>query len=127
MGAELGQWHEWDSDGQLDWYLLDQEDNRKTTDFFRELNPFYPEKPALWEIDFDWDGFEWLVADDNHNNVVVFLRKDKSGGRAGVRRQLLPQHLRGLPLRRAAHAVCWQVFNTDDPALAAAVWATTGR
>ncbi len=34
---------------------------------------------ALWDIDFDWQGFEWLVPDDNHNNVVVFLRRDQAG------------------------------------------------
>ena len=28
---------------------------------------------------FDWQGFEWLVPDDNHNNVVVFLRRDQAG------------------------------------------------
>ncbi len=79
MGAELGQWHEWDSNGQLDWYLLDQEANQKIHDFFRAANHFYEKQPALWEIDFDWRGFEWLVVDDNQNNVVVFLRRDKRG------------------------------------------------
>ena len=33
----------------------------------------------MWEVDFSWEGFEWIVADDNSNNVVVFLRKDKRG------------------------------------------------
>ncbi|MCI2057438.1 MAG: 1,4-alpha-glucan branching protein GlgB [Oscillibacter sp.] len=79
MGAEIGQWHEWDSNAQLDWYLLENESNRKTLDFFKAANAFYQERPELWEIDFDWAGFEWLVPDDNHNNVVVFLRKDKAG------------------------------------------------
>ena len=79
MGAELGQWHEWNSDGQLDWYLLDQPLNRKIHRFFRDINAFYKKTAALWEIDFDWGGFEWLVPDDNHNNVVVFLRKDRKG------------------------------------------------
>ncbi|MEI3304823.1 MAG: alpha amylase C-terminal domain-containing protein [Dysosmobacter sp.] len=79
MGAELGQWHEWDSDGQLDWYLLDQDINQKVHHFFKDINAFYKKEPALWEIDFSWEGFEWLVPDDNHNNVVVFLRKDKKG------------------------------------------------
>ena len=41
MGAEIGQWHEWDSDGQLDWYLLDRPENQKLRKFFREINAFY--------------------------------------------------------------------------------------
>ena len=68
-----------DSDGQLDWYLLDRPENQKLRKFFREINAFYKKTAALWEVDFDWAGFEWLVPDDNHNNVVVFLRKDQKG------------------------------------------------
>lgn len=79
MGAEIGQWHEWDSSGELDWSLLNYPENRKTQAFFRDANRFYQTQPALWEIDYDWAGFEWLVPDDNHNNVVVFLRKDREG------------------------------------------------
>ena len=116
MGAELGQWHEWNSNGQLDWYLLDQEANRKTRDFFRAINHFYLSQPALWEIDFDWAGFEWLVSDDNQNNVVVFLRKDKTGGELVCAINFSPNTYEdyrfGVPPRR----VFRQVFNTDDPA-----------
>lgn len=71
MGAEIGQWHEWDSSGELDWSLLNYPENRKTQAFFRDANQFYQTQPALWEIDHDWAGVEWLVPDDNHNNVVV--------------------------------------------------------
>ena len=116
MGAELGQWHEWNSNGQLDWYLLDQEANRKTQDFFRAINHFYLSQRALWEIDFDWAGFEWLVSDDNQNNVVVFLRKDKSGGELVCAINFSPNTYEdyrfGVPPRRLFR----QVFNTDDPA-----------
>ena len=45
----------------------------------RAANAFYKAESALWDIDFDWQGFEWLVPDDNHNNVVVFLRRDQAG------------------------------------------------
>ncbi len=75
MGAELGQWHEWDFAAQLDWYLLREEGNRKAQDFFRAANHFYLDHPALWRNDRDWSGFEWLVADDNQNNIVVFIRR----------------------------------------------------
>ena len=41
MGAELGQWHEWDFASQLDWYLLENEENRKLHHFFKDINAFY--------------------------------------------------------------------------------------
>ena len=79
MGAELGQWHEWDFASQLDWYLLENEENRQLHRFFKDINAFYLSQSPLWDIDFSWEGFEWLVPDDNHNNVVVFLRRDRKG------------------------------------------------
>ena len=79
MGAELGQWHEWDFASQLDWYLLENEKNRQLHRFFKDINAFYLSQRPLWDIDFSWEGFEWLVPDDNHNNTVVFLRRDREG------------------------------------------------
>ncbi len=79
MGVELGTEAEWASHKGLDWHLLENEDNRQLHRYIQDMNRFYHDNPQLWEIDFDWQGFEWLVPDDNHNNVVVFLRKDKSG------------------------------------------------
>ena len=100
MGTELAQWHEWDFRKALDWYLLDEEDDcRQTHACIRALNRFYKSHKALWENDRDWDGFQWLVADDNYNNVLVFRRTDRS---AGGRYQLLPRGGGGLSLRRAA-------------------------
>ena len=77
MGAELGQWHEWNFASQLDWYLLENKENQQTQRFFKDINRFYLSQSPLWDIDFSWEGFEWLVADDNHNNVVVFVRRDR--------------------------------------------------
>ena len=115
MGPELGQWHEWDANGQLDWYLLNQEPNRKIQAFFRAANRFYQKTPALWEEDFRQEGFEWLVSDDNRNNVAVFLRRDAKG------RELLcavnfspnayPDYRVGVP----EHRRYTEVFNTDGP------------
>ena len=116
MGAELGQWHEWDANGQLDWYLLEDQANRRTQAFFRAINQFYLSQPALWEIDFDWAGFEWLVADDNHNNVVVFLRRDKSGGELVCAVNFSPNAYEGYRFGVPPRRLFRQVFSTDDPA-----------
>ena len=115
MGPELGQWHEWDADGQLDWHLLKQTPNRQIHQFFKDANAFYQAEKALWEIDFDWTGFEWLVPDDNHNNVVAFLRRDREGNDLLCAVNFSPndygEYRVGVPDRRR-YVPC---FNTDDP------------
>lgn len=116
MGPELGQWHEWDDKGQLDWYLLEEPENQKLHQFFREINAFYRKEKALWEIDFSWEGFEWLVSDDNHNNVVVFLRKDKKGRDLLCAVNFSPNTYEDYRMGVPPHRRYVPVFNTDDPA-----------
>ena len=125
MGAELGQWHEWNSDQQLDWYLLEREENQKIHQFFKDINAFYKKEPALWEIDFDWAGFEWLVPDDNHNNVVVFLRKDKKGRDLLCAVNFSPNTYENYRMGVPAHRKYVPVFNTDDAAYGGAGFGDT--
>ncbi|MEY8386574.1 1,4-alpha-glucan branching protein GlgB [Oscillospiraceae bacterium 38-13] len=113
MGAELGQWHEWNDKESLDWYLLENEENQKVHRFFKEANAFYKAEPALWEVDFSWEGFEWLVVDDNHNNVVVFLRKDKKGRDLLCAINFSPNTYEGYRMGVPAHKQYTPVFNTD--------------
>ncbi|MCI8302391.1 MAG: 1,4-alpha-glucan branching protein GlgB [Oscillospiraceae bacterium] len=79
MGVELGTEQEWHYEDQLDWGILSNEPNRQLHQYIRDLNRFYLSESALWEDDYSWDGFQWLVSDDNQNNIVVFLRRDKAG------------------------------------------------
>jgi len=117
MGAELGQWHEWDFKHALDWYLLDHNEcNRQQHRFFKEINAFYKETPALWEVDFDWAGFEWLVSDDNHNNVVAFLRKDQQGQSLLCAINFSPNALSDYRIGVPEGGWYIPVFNTDDTA-----------
>ena len=115
MGAELGQWHEWDFAGQLDWYLLENEKNRQLHRFFKDINAFYLSQSPLWDIDFSWEGFEWLVPDDNHNNVVVFLRRDREGRALIAAVNFSPvgqgEYRFGVPPKKTYR----EVFSTDLP------------
>ena len=81
MGQEFGQFIEWDEKKQLDWFLLDYDAHKNLHDFTARLNKVYKENSPLWEIDYSWEGFSWLVSDDNQNSVVAFERKDKNGER----------------------------------------------
>ena len=115
MGAELGQWHEWDFASQLDWYLLENEENRQLHHFFKDINAFYLSQSPLWDIDFSWEGFEWLVADDNHNNVVVFVRRDREGRALIAAVNFSPvgqgEYRFGVPPKKTYR----EVFSTDLP------------
>lgn len=42
--------------------------------FSKELNKFYCEHKALWQVDFDWRGFRWIDCNDNENSVISFIR-----------------------------------------------------
>ncbi len=81
MGQEFGQFIEWDEKKQLDWFLLDYDAHKELHGFVKELNRVYKDNPPLWEIDYSWEGFNWLVSDDNSNSVVAFERKDRNGER----------------------------------------------
>ncbi|MDO4811253.1 MAG: 1,4-alpha-glucan branching protein GlgB [Eubacteriales bacterium] len=114
MGTELGQWHEWDFAGQLDWYLRDDEACRGTQDCIRALNRLYLETPPLWDNDRDWNGFTWLVADDNRNNVLVFLRRDRTGDERIVAVNFSPVTLEDYRFGVDRMGRYEEVFNTDD-------------
>ena len=115
MGSELAQWHEWDFRKALDWYLLEEEEDcHRTHACIRALNRFYRSHRALWENDRDWDGFQWLVADDNHNNVLVFRRTDRSGKSLVVAVNFSPVALEDYRFGVPPKARYEEVFNTDD-------------
>ena len=79
MGQEFGQFKEWAYEEGLDWLLLDFEKHKKLQQFTKELNHFYLEHPELWEIDYGWEGFQWISGDDKDNSVISFRRMSKSG------------------------------------------------
>ena len=115
MGTELAQWHEWDFRKALDWYLLDEEDDcRQTHACIRALNRFYKSHKALWENDRDWDGFQWLVADDNYNNVLVFRRTDRSGKPLVAVINFSPVAVEGYRFGVPPKARYEELFNTDE-------------
>ncbi|WP_138947357.1 1,4-alpha-glucan branching protein GlgB [Plantibacter sp. M259] len=79
MGQEFGQPSEWSEERGLDWWILDQPSHRALLGLVSRLNAVYTEHPALWALDHDAAGFEWLDAGDAQNSVLSFLRWDDDG------------------------------------------------
>ncbi len=119
MGAEFGQWHEWQYEYSLDWHLLDQGDedgarHRALHAFFKAANALYLAQKPLWELDFSWEGFEWICADDNTANTAAFLRKDKKGNFLVVLCNFSPIHHKGYRIGVPCRGVYQEIFNTDE-------------
>ena len=80
MGSELAQRREWNHDQSLDWGLLEHSSHLGVQSLVRDLNSLYRDCPALYEVDFNSNGFEWIDWDDSDNSVLSWLRKDSHGG-----------------------------------------------
>jgi 1,4-alpha-glucan branching enzyme len=81
MGAELAEDREWNHDASLDWHLLDDPRHEGVRRWLADLNRLYRDEPALHELDFAPEGFEWIDCSDAEQSVLAFLRKGKDGTR----------------------------------------------
>lgn len=77
MGGEFGQFIEWKDQEQLDWLLLDYESHRRMLAYTAALNKLYLTEKALWELDHDMEGYQWIDADDSGQSVASYIRRGK--------------------------------------------------
>ncbi len=77
MGQDFGQLHEWDEKVSLDWYLTEEEEHKKLQNYVRDLLHIYQKYPAMYEADEDWDGFQWINANDGDRSIFSFMRRAK--------------------------------------------------
>lgn len=79
MGQDFGQLHEWDEKVPLDWYLTEEPLHKDLHNYVKGLLTLYRKYPALSRLDQDWQGFEWINADDADRSVFSFIRRDETG------------------------------------------------
>lgn len=104
MGQDFGQFHEWDEKVALDWYLADEPQNAGLQNYVKDLLQLYRKYPALYELDYDWDGFQWINANDGDRSIFSFVRYSRD-----LKRSLLfvinftpverPDYCAGVPKR----------------------------
>lgn len=74
MGGEIGQWWEWNHDDSLQWHLLEFPPHRGLQQYIADLNRLYQTERALHEVDFDWQGFQWIDLHDSDNSTLTYIR-----------------------------------------------------
>ena len=127
MGGEFGQRREWTHDGELEWWSTSLEGHSGLQHFVAELNRVYRDTPALYQLDFSANGFEWIAADDADASVFAFLRKAHDGtAPVLVVSNMTPlprtNYLLGVPLSGE-----WrEVINSDAGEFGGAGWGNLG-
>ena len=77
MGQEFGQMDEWNENKELEWGLLEYPIHSQMQEYVKALNKMYQQYPALSQMDFHPDGFEWIECNNAAENIAIFLRKTK--------------------------------------------------
>lgn len=75
MGNEFAQGREWNVNQSLDWHLLENEWHRGVHQAMLDLNKLYKASPALYDLDFDYSGFQWIDCHDSEQSIVSFIRR----------------------------------------------------
>lgn len=75
QGAEFGQSEEWNFQESLDWHLLQYNVHKGVQELVKGLNTFYRKEPALYEKQFDAEGFEWIDYNDSENSLLAYIRR----------------------------------------------------
>ena len=115
MGQEFGQFIEWDENKPLDWMLLGYDKHHQLQTYVKDLNHFYRDTPAMWEIDYSWEGFQWIVPDDNQQSVIAFLRRDTKGKMVMVVCNFNPVLREGYAMGVPNSGSYKEILNSDDP------------
>ena len=115
MGAEIGQYEEWNFDTSLDWHLLDFEPHQGIKKLLTDLNNLYKTRPALHEKQFSAEGFEWIAYDDNQNSVLSYMRKGEDARKTlVVVCNFTPTVLRNYRIGLPSKGKLREIFNSDD-------------
>jgi 1,4-alpha-glucan branching enzyme len=115
MGDEFAQWNEWNYDTSLQWDLLQWESHQGVQKMVQDINRLYRKEPALYEVDFDPSGFEWIDCRNCDESVLGYIRRAKDPN------DFLVVACNFTPSPRLSHRLgvpelCWydEVFNSDS-------------
>ena len=78
MGQDFGQFHEWDEKVSLDWYLTKEPFHADLQNYVKGLLTLYHKYPALYRLDEEYDGFQWINTNDGDRSIFSFIRRDET-------------------------------------------------
>lgn len=114
MGQDFAQWNEWNENKELDWNLLSEENHIKLNSYVKDLNKFYAKYPALYQLDFEADGFEWISCMDADHSIVAFTRKtEKVEDTLLILCNFTPVIYKGFPIGVPFAGKYKEIFNSD--------------
>ncbi|CUI16490.1 1,4-alpha-glucan branching enzyme GlgB [Candidatus Protochlamydia naegleriophila] len=113
MGAEIGQWNEWNCKSDLEWFLLQFPTHQGIQNFVRDINHFYLNHPAFWQKDCTHESFEWVDFADIQNSVISYLRKSSEEKLLCVH-NYTPLYHSDYVLHLSQFQNIEEIFNSDD-------------
>ena len=127
MGGEFGQRREWTHDGELEWWVCERPEHEGVRRWIADLNRVYRDQPALWQVDFSHEGFEWIDANDAEESMIAFLRKPKGGGAlVAVACNLTPLPRENFVLGVPRAGAWRELLNSDAKVYGGAGWGNLG-
>jgi 1,4-alpha-glucan branching enzyme len=94
--------------------MLDYDMHAKSQLYNKDLNHLYLEHSELWEIDYSWDGFQWIDCDNKNESILSYLRRDKKGNELIIALNLTPVPRLNYPLGIFKEGTYKEIFNSDD-------------
>jgi len=115
MGAEFGQWSEWNHDASLDWHLVDQPMHDGVSRWTGDLNRLMRDEKPLHELDFDPAGFSWIDGTDAEQSVISFIRRSSQDEMIVVAFNFTPVPRQNYQIGAPLPGRWLEVLNSDAP------------
>ena len=114
MGNEFAATKEWNYTTELQWDLLKIESHAGMRTTVQALNEIYKNNPALFELQFDPKGFEWVEINKRKEAVIAFKRKGlKSENDVLIVMNMTPVPRHQFPIHVQGKKVWSEIFNSD--------------
>ncbi|HQN65806.1 MAG TPA: 1,4-alpha-glucan branching protein GlgB [Methylophilus sp.] len=113
MGNEFAQGREWSVNQSLDWHLLDNEWHQGVQRVSHDLNKIYRNSPALYDLDFESSGFQWIDCHDSEQSIVSYIRRARNGSFLVVVLNFTPVLRSGYRVGVPQPGFYREIFNSD--------------